>query len=107
VLIRPSSLGPVKRYLDIDNAAWIYSMWPGYFEKSRSLRRLKKHFENHNINCKILHTSGHAKLSDLKKLVNALKPETIIPIHSFHVEKFLEYFHNVKLVADGEVLNHN
>ena len=104
VLIRPSSLGPVKRYLDIDKAAWIYSMWPGYFEKSRSLKRLKKYFESHGMNYKILHTSGHAKLSDLKKLVNALTPEMIIPIHSFHAEKFLEYFHNVRLVKDREVL---
>jgi ribonuclease J len=107
VLIRPSSLGPVKRYLDIDKATWIYSMWPGYFEKSRSLKRLKKYFENHGINCTIIHTSGHAKLSDLKKLVNALKPEMIIPIHSFHAEKFLEYFHNVRLVADGEIFKYD
>ena len=104
VLIRPSSLGPVKRYLDIDNATWIYSMWPGYLEKSQSLKRLKKYFENYDINCKILHTSGHAKLSDLKRLVEALNPEMIIPIHSFHAEKFQEFFPNVRLVKDREVL---
>lgn len=62
VLIRPSSLGPVKKYLSIYDASCIYSMWPGYFEKSRSFKRLKKYFENHNINCTVLHTSGHAKL---------------------------------------------
>jgi ribonuclease J len=104
VLIRPSSLGPVKRYLDIENASWIYSMWPGYFEKSPSLKKLKEYFENHNINCTILHTSGHAKLSDLKRLVEALNPEMIIPIHSFHVEEFQKYFQNVRLVKDGEKL---
>jgi ribonuclease J len=104
VLIRPSSLGPVKRYLDIKNATWIYSMWPGYLKRSRSLKILKEYFKNHDINCRILHTSGHAKLSDLKKLVNALKPETIIPIHSFYAEKFQEFFSNVRLVKDREVL---
>jgi len=28
----------------------------------------------------------------------------LIPIHSFHSEKFKDYFTNVRLVKDGEVL---
>jgi ribonuclease J len=104
VLIRPSSLGPIKRYLDTDSATWIYSMWPGYLDRSQSMGRLKEYFENAGVRFKIIHTSGHAKLSDLKKLVNAFDPEMIIPIHSFHAEKFQEYFPNVRLVNDREVL---
>jgi len=76
----------------------------GQFEAFFWVIEPKKYFENHDINCTILHTSGHAKLSDLKKLVNSLKPETIIPIHSFHAEKFQEFFPNVRLVKDREVL---
>ena len=41
VLIRSSSVGPIKKYLDIKHASLIYSMWPGYLEKSRSVGRLK------------------------------------------------------------------
>jgi len=104
VLIRPSSLGPVKKYLDIKHASWIYSMWPGYLERGQSMGRLKKYFENVGVRFKIIHTSGHAKLSDIKKLVNALDPKMVIPIHSFHTEKFQEYFPNVRLVKDGEKL---
>jgi ribonuclease J len=104
VLIRPSSLGSVKKYLDIKHASWIYSMWPGYLDRSQSMDRLKKYFENAGVRFKIIHTSGHAKLSDLKRLVNALDPEMVIPIHSFHAKKFQEYFPNVRLVKDGEIL---
>jgi len=41
----------------------------------------------------------------LKKLVDAMAPEMIIPIHSFHPDKFKDYFPNVRLVDDGEVVN--
>jgi ribonuclease J len=67
-------------------------MWPGYLDRSQSMGRLKKYFENAGVRFKIIHTSGHAKLSDLKKLVENLKPEMIIPIHSFEVDKFQKYF---------------
>jgi len=47
----------------------------------------------------------YAKLEDLKKLVDAVAPEMVIPIHSFHPDKFKDYFPNVRLVDDGEVVN--
>ena len=52
-----------------------------------------------------LHTSGHAKLEDMKKLVDAMAPEMVVLIHSFHPDKFKDYFPNVRLVDDGEVMN--
>ena len=95
---------PVPSDLDIAQAVWIYSMWPGYLEKSPSLKRLKKLFKDSGVKYKFIHTSGHAKVADIKKLVNALNPETIIPIHSFHTEEFIKFFDNVRLVKDREVV---
>jgi hypothetical protein len=34
-----------------------------------------------------------------------MAPEIIILIHSFHLDKFKDYFPNVRLVDDGEVVN--
>ena len=34
-----------------------------------------------------------------------MAPEMVIPIHSFHPDKFKDYFPNVRLVNDGEVVN--
>ena len=34
---------------------------------------------------RIIHTSGHAYLKGLKRLVSALKPKAIIPIHTLSV----------------------
>jgi len=51
-----------------------------------------------------LHTSGHAGIATLKKVVKKLKPGTIIPIHTFHPDEYSGLF-NRKIVqlSDGEV----
>jgi ribonuclease J len=75
-----------------------------YFERSEPLSNLKSYFEDKGVRYEYLHTSGHATLEDLKKLVDAMTPEMVIPIHSFHPEKFKDYFPNVRLVDDGEIV---
>lgn len=104
MMIRPGFLWNIKKFLALEEAAWIYSMWPGYFERSRSLRNLKSYLQEKNVRYEYLHTSGHAKLSDLRRLVEGIKPSVIIPIHTFHSNKYKDYFPNVRLVDDGEVV---
>jgi ribonuclease J len=104
MLIRAGFIEDLKRFLGLKNATWIYSLWPGYFERSKPLRNLKSFLEGRNVSYEYLHTSGRAKLADLRKLVDAMAPEMVIPIHSFHPEKFKDYFQNVRLVNDGETL---
>ena len=41
----------------------------------------------------------------MKKLVDAMAPEMVVLIHSFHPDKFKDYFSNVRLLDDGEVVN--
>ncbi len=105
MLIRPGFLYDIKKYLDLKEATWAYSMWRGYFEKSQSLRNMKSYLESKNIRYEYIHTSGHAVLSDLKRLAEALSPEVIIPIHSFHPDRFQDHFVNVRVMKDGELLD--
>jgi len=105
ILIRAGFLYDIKRFLSLEDATWIYSLWPGYFERSKPLRNLRSYLEDKGVRYEYLHTSGHAKLEDLKRLVDAISPEMVIPIHSFHPDKFKDYFANVRLVDDGEVVN--
>lgn len=105
MLIRAGFLWNIKKFLDLSGATWIYSLWPGYFERSKSLQNLKSYLEGRGVRYEYLHTSGHAKLEDMKKLVDAMAPDNIIPIHSFYPEKFKNYFKNVRLVDDGEIVN--
>jgi len=49
-----------------------------------------------------IHTSGHAFVRTLKKVVKVLKPKTIIPIHTLYPNLYETLFPNVRLVSDGE-----
>jgi len=51
-----------------------------------------------------VHTSGHAEIDSLKKVVRKLKPGKIIPIHTFHPDKYGGLFsRKIEQVSDGEV----
>jgi len=105
MLIRAGFLYDIKRHLDLDEATWIYSLWPGYFERSKPLRKLRAYLKDKEVRYEYLHTSGHARIEDMKKLVDAISPEIIVPIHSFYPDKFKDYFNNVRLVNDGEIMD--
>jgi ribonuclease J len=102
MLVRPGFMADIRRFIDFDNAVWIYSMWPGYFERSNSLRKLKSFLLEQGVRYEYLHTSGHARLTDLKDFVGKIAPKQIIPIHSFHPEQYQDFFENVQMVDDGE-----
>jgi len=102
MLVRPGFIADIKRFINLDHASWIYSMWPGYFKKSKSLQKLKSFFLENGVDYKYLHTSGHARVNDLKMFVNTLSPKKVIPIHSFHPEQYKDFFENVKMLEDGE-----
>jgi ribonuclease J len=101
-MIRPPFRKEIKQHTDLSNAVWVYSMWKGYLEKSEPLKRLQQWAEENEIPFIFIHTSGHAKMSDLKRLSESLSPDILIPIHSYHTEMFSTYFKNVRLLSDGE-----
>ena len=84
----------------LEGAKLIYSMWPGYIE--RSPQNIRDWCAKHCIEFEIIHTSGHADIHDLKLLVNAIRPKNLIPIHTFTPERFDRIGENVIHVADGE-----
>lgn len=88
----------ITKLADSSKAIAIYSMWHGYLERSN----LQQFLESNGISITEIHTSGHAYVSQLQTLVNALKPRWIIPIHTFYPEKFQEMFPNVIQLKDGE-----
>jgi ribonuclease J len=103
-LIRPPFRKEVQRHSDLTGSIWIYSMWLGYLKRSEPLRKLQQWADENGIPFEFLHTSGHAKLSDLKKLADAISPEMLIPIHSFHTDRFSQHFRNVRLIQDNETI---
>ena len=48
------------------------------------------------------HASGHAGVQDLSRLVEALNPRAVVPIHTFGRHRFPDLFPDVTLRQDGE-----
>ena len=84
----------------LDGAVLSYSMWEGYL-KMESTRRARIWIEENNIPMQVIHTSGHASVSDLKRFAAALAPRRLVPIHSFETGRFAEFFDNVVQQEDG------
>jgi ribonuclease J len=78
MMVRPSMLKDLRSIENIEGATFIYSLWE-------------------------VHTSGHAEIDTLKKVVNKLKPGRIVPIHTFHPDKYDSLFsRKIEQVSDGE-----
>lgn len=103
VMIVRSSI--VSSYLSkavgIDQSATaVYSMWEGYL-KDTSMKGLLNFFEQKGIKPAKLHTSGHASVDTLKKVVKKIKPKRLIPIHTTSPERYKDIFPNVVELKDG------
>ena len=98
---RPLHRLDLERAECLAGAAYIYSQWEGYWERG-AYDLVKDWLERHAIAKHSIHTSGHASPADLKKLVSAINPHKVVPIHSFFPDKYPELFPNVEVHYDGE-----
>ena len=83
-----------------DETLFVWSMWSGY--KDRYADRFEA-LNKAGVRCVDLHTSGHADIPALKEFVAKTTPKTVVPIHTFHPERFKDLFDNAVLHADNEV----
>lgn len=82
----------------LQDSQLIYSMWAGYLEKKSDV---KEFCSKYSIEMKHIHTSGHACLDDLQRLVHALNPTVLIPVHTLAGDSFHHHFPNVIRLDDG------
>ena len=72
-------------------------MWKGYLDRPSQ-------FNDYKDIITLLHTSGHAYIEDLQKLVQIMQPKNLIPIHTEYKEKYKDLFSS-KIIEldDGQV----
>ncbi len=95
---RPSMWIDIKS-IGLTNGIFIYSLWSGYrdsdYQKKFEDKLAKSRFSIHE-----LHTSGHATVSDIQKVMTELEPKQIIPIHTMVPDAFVEFSEKVALKED-------
>jgi ribonuclease J len=88
--IRTSMLQYLKSLsekMSFENGVLIYSFWSGYKEQPE-MRNFIKECEQLGLKVTTLHTSGHADEGTILKLIDKVKPKTIMPIHTENAEWF-------------------
>jgi len=65
----------------LTEGAVVWSMWDGYLDQP-SGHRLRAVLQSANVPLVQHHTSGHATPADLLRLVESLRPEAVVPIHT-------------------------
>lgn len=85
----------------LDGAHLAWSMWPGYLRDESGVA-LQAFLGAQEIPLSVHHSSGHAFVPDLRRLVDALEPGRVVPIHSFAGDRFGELFPRVDRRQDGE-----
>jgi ribonuclease J len=100
MIIRPWMLRDLERYQALAGAKAIWSQWEGYLSEDTGLAFQQRCAET-GVPFEVIHTSGHADPHDLRRFAEALKPRALVPIHTFHPERFEQHFSNVRIVGDG------
>ena len=103
MMVRPSMLKDLSLIKNVEEATFIYSLWEGYLQ-DYSMQKMMRFIKKKNMKFYQVHTSGHAEINTLKKVVKKLKPGKIVPIHTFHPDKYGGLFsRKIEQVSDGEV----
>jgi len=92
-----NELGDESRLVQV-----VWCMWDGYWADDQYVRPF---CEKYGIALTSVHTSGHASWRDLKRLITAIRPATVIPMHTEHAGVFAQHFSNVLLPSDGDSLS--
>lgn len=83
----------------------IYSQWQGYLDGNHTdyfgSDRIAAYRNDPEVNFVYAHTSGHAPVEDLQRLAAALKPKTLVPIHTEYAGEFGKSFEHVMTLKDG------
>lgn len=96
----------LDKFYSTGNGQIIYSMWNGYLEGDKADENLLRLINGRPII--ELHTSGHAYVETIAKLIKAVNPKVIIPMHTecadsfVKIEEFKEYHDRIVELQDGE-----
>lgn len=105
MIIRSSMQKDLEHIAGIKGGNLIYSMWEGYLEKP-STRQFVDYLTSRCLTMHKIHTSGHADTQTLKQMAEAIKPKTIVPIHTFNAGLYKSIFTSpVTELNDGEIMS--
>ncbi len=96
MLVRPTTLTYLQR-IKAPRIRLVKSIWDGYWN-GPNIERFRYWVEEHCEAVKDIHSSGHADTQSLQRIVEHVRPQTIIPIHTDSPSSFGALFLNSDVV---------
>ena len=87
-------------------SAGVWSLWPGYLEKSADVE-FEAELATDGIDLHRIHASGHATVADLQRLAAAVSPEALVPVHTQAPKLFTEVFAGRRSLAHVSAVRSN
>ncbi|MBS3872245.1 MAG: MBL fold metallo-hydrolase [Firmicutes bacterium] len=97
--VRPSMRIDIERS-GLKDGLFVYSLWTGY-RSSAYQQGFEEYLTRAGFSSEILHTSGHATVSDIRRVIAGLEPKQIIPIHTMSPDSFVGLSDRISLKEDG------
>jgi ribonuclease J len=101
MLFRPAMRRDLEEANCLDGSCLVYSMWDGYL-RDEKMKPFINWLDQRGIKLHKCHTSGHASVSDLRRLRNAFASAVAVPVHCAEPELFPKTFENVQPHPDNE-----
>lgn len=106
LMVRPTMRDDLIRLNCLAGGTLVYSLWGGYKTIDPRVADFIAMLAKKGVQCEDAHTSGHAPVPILQKLVKKLNPGVIIPVHTELPGNYPQYFKNVHLgLKDGQELD--
>ena len=99
MMVRPSMRKDIEN-CGLRDGTFIYSLWQGY-RQSEYQQQFENALVSAGFELKELHTSGHASVSDIKRLIDSLQPKKVVPIHTMTPDEFSSLSDCVEQKEDG------
>ena len=103
-LFRPSMASELERAGCLTDVQLVWSLWSGYLKPPHD-SSIRPFLKRHNLQPIFHHSSGHASIDDLRRLVSSMKPGRVVPIHTFGAVQFNKVLAGIAPVdvqADGQ-----
>ena len=96
---RPSMRMDIEK-CGLHDGVFLYSLWKGYRDRA-SQQIFEKALENAGFSLEMLHTSGHATVVDIRRVIDGLDPQKLVPIHTMDPDAFRDFSDKTELKDDG------
>ncbi len=105
MLVRPTVL-EFLRCLTAPHIRLVTSIWHNYWDDDKNLP-FREWANKHTEIVPDIHTSGHADVASLRKVLAHVRPKTLFPVHSACPELFVKVFgqQSIRILQDNEPLN--